>query len=245
MLKKYIGCSGYYYNHWKGLFYPEDLAKTKWLPFYAQHFNTVEINSSFYHIPLDSTINNWYRITPPHFVFTLKGYRFVTHLKKLNIDTSILELLYDFQRKAYLLKDKLGCILWQLPKSLGMDLDKLEKFCKALDTSIPQVFEFRHGSWFNNEVNQLLSNYNCTFCILSAPDNIPETVYATSDTAYLRFHGKNGWYDDNYSEDQLNQWVDKLKPLVGVKKLFAYFNNDFHGFAVNNGIYFAKVAEEL
>lgn len=244
MFKKYIGCSGYYYNHWKGVFYPENLSKAKWLPFYAELFNTVEINSSFYHLPLDTSLLNWYSLTPKDFVFTLKGYRYITHLKKLNVDNHLLDILHDFQRKAYLLKDKLGCILWQLPGSQGKDLQKLEQFCNSLDTSVSHVFEFRHNSWFSAEVYQLLKSYNFALCMLSAPGNIPEMVFATSEIAYLRFHGKNGWYDDNYSDQQLNIWVEKLKPL-SVNRLYAYFNNDFHGFAVNNGMYFSKAIETL
>lgn len=244
MVEKFVGCSGYYYDHWKEIFYPLDLPKNRWLPFYAQHFNTVEINSSFYHLPQDSSVINWYNITPGNFIFTLKGYRYITHLKKLLGDASVIEMVDVFQKKAYLLKDKLGCILWQLPGSQKADMKKLESFCKLLDTSIPQVFEFRHLSWFTPEVYALVKNYKCSVCTLSAPDNLPETISTVSSVAYIRFHGKNGWYDDNYSNDQLNAWVEKLKH-VSVNSIYAYFNNDFHGFAVNNGIYFSKKLEEL
>lgn len=244
MKNNYIGCSGYYYKHWIGIFYPEDLSKQKWLPYYAEHFRTVEINSSFYHMPLDSSVINWYNITPSDFVFTLKGYRYITHLKKLIIDRSVLQLLTDFQRKAYLLKEKLGCILWQLPAIVKVNVQKLDDFCKILDTRIPQVFEFRHHSWFIPEVFSVLKTYNCSICMLSAPGNLPEMVYATSGVAYLRFHGKNGWYDDNYSNEQLDKWAEMLKSLK-VSKLFAYFNNDFHGFAINNALYFESVVKAL
>lgn len=244
MIEKYIGCSGYYYKHWIGIFYPDDMPKDQWLPYYSRHFNTVEINSSFYHLPLDSSLTNWYNITPGDFVFTLKGYRFITHLKKLKVDTALLEILHDFQRKSGLLKDKLGCILWQLPKSQGKDMQKLENFCRALEVSVPNVFEFRHASWYTPEVYELLKNYNCSLCTLSAPGNLPEMTPSTSEIAYIRFHGINGWYDDNYSDEQLNQWADKVR-VMKVNKLFAYFNNDFHGFAVNNGIYFSKILKDL
>lgn len=244
MKNNYIGCSGYYYKHWIGIFYPEDLPKQKWLPYYAEHFRTVEINSSFYHMPLDSSVINWYNITPSDFVFTLKGYRYITHLKKLIVDESVLQLLTDFQRKAYLLEEKLGCILWQLPASVKVNVQKLEDFCKILDTRIPQVFEFRHHSWFIPEVFSVLKAHNCSICMLSAPGNLPEMVYATSGVAYLRFHGKNGWYDDNYSNEQLDKWAEMLKSLK-VSKLFAYFNNDFHGFAINNALYLESVVKAL
>ncbi len=244
MSSNYIGCSGYYYNHWIGIFYPEDLPKRKWLPYYAEHFKTVEINSSFYHMPLDSSIVNWYKITPGDFVFTLKGYRYITHLKKLVIDQSVLELISDFQRKAYLLKEKLGCILWQLPASVKVNAEKLKNFCKVLDSDIPHVFEFRHDSWFTPEVFSILKNYKCSICMLSAPGNLPAMVHTTSDVAYLRFHGINGWYNDNYSNEELDKWAVLLKE-ISYDKLFAYFNNDFHGFAVNNAGYFEKVVNAL
>lgn len=244
MIRKHIGCSGYYYNHWKGIFYPEKLAKTKWLQFYTQHFGTVEINSSFYHIPLDTTLLKWYQSTPAYFVFTLKGYRFITHLKKLNVDQQLMEMLHDFQRKAYLLNEKLGCILWQLPGSQKLDIPKLEKFCGILDTAIPHVFEFRDKSWFIPEVYQILRNHGCSLCMISAPGDLPETVITTSGVAYLRFHGKNGWYDDNYSEEQLNIWAEKISKIQ-VNELYVYFNNDFHGFAVNNALYFLKALEHV
>lgn len=244
MIEKYVGCSGYYYNHWKTIFYPEELPKNKWIPFYAEHFNTVEINSSFYHIPQDSTLSNWYNITPSNFVFTLKGYRFITHLKKLHMDAILMNMISEFERKAFLLKDKLGCVLWQLPVSQGKDVEKLEHFCKSLNTDIKHVFEFRHVSWFTKEVYDILTHFKCSLCIISAPDNLPEHVYTTSDIAYLRFHGKNGWYDDNYSEEELEKWVEKLKPLTA-NQLYAYFNNDFHGFAIQNGLYFSKIVNIL
>lgn len=243
MIKKHIGCSGYYYNHWKNIFYPEGLAKNKWLPYYAQYFNTVEINSSFYHLPLDSSLNNWYNITPANFTFTLKGYRFITHMKKLNVDAELTELVNVFQRKAYLLKDKLACILWQLPGSVKADTNKLETFCRILDISIPQVFEFRHTSWFTPETLEILKNNNCTLCILSAPGNLPEILETTSNVAYIRFHGINGWYNDNYSNEQLDKWAEKIRSLQA-EQLYAYFNNDFNGFAVNNGLYLSKQLEE-
>jgi uncharacterized protein YecE (DUF72 family) len=200
----------------------------------------VEINSSFYHIPLDTTLIKWYQSTPASFVFALKGYKFITHLKKMRIDQSLLEILSEFQRKAHLLKEKLGCILWQLPANQKLDLVKLESFCDILDTSIPHIFEFRDKSWFIPEVFQILKSYRFTLCMISAPDDLPEIVISTSDIAYLRFHGKNGWYDDNYSEEQLELWVEKISKLR-VKELFVYFNNDFQGFAINNASYFSKV----
>lgn len=240
MDKSLIGCSGYYYKHWIGIFYPTDMPKYKWLPYYAEHFDTVEINSSFYHMPQDNAVLNWYKITPPNFVFTLKGNRFITHLKKLHIDTALIDTVHQFQQKALLMKEKLGCILWQLPASEGLNLLKLEAFCNILDKDLKHVFEFRHNSWFVKEVFALLNHFNFTICMLSAPGNIPELLLTTSDTAYIRFHGKNGWYNDNYSNEQLDTWGENIRKL-NVETAYAYFNNDFHGFAVQNGKYLREV----
>src|SRR5690554_6158869 len=116
-METFVGCSGYYYNHWKGVFYPGTLPKKEWLPFYAQHFNTVEINNTFYKMPEEKTIRKWYDITPPDFVFSLKGFRHITHLKRLSYDTELLDYLDQFLHTAAYLKEKSGPILWQFPAS--------------------------------------------------------------------------------------------------------------------------------
>jgi len=239
-MEKYIGCSGYYYNHWKSLFYPENLAKKKWLAYYAEHFNTVEINNTFYRMPDEKAVKNWYDITPENFVFSVKGYRFITHMKKLTVDEVFIDFLERFQYTAGFLKDKLGPLLWQLPGNFSMNLGKLEKFCSMLSSGFQHVFEFRHESWFTQEVYDVLAKYKHGLCIVSAPGEFPEVLKLTSDISYIRFHGKGAWYNHNYSNEDLQLWKNKLEALPA-KKMFAYFNNDINAYAVRNGEYFASL----
>src|SRR5665647_2644372 len=166
-MKKYIGCSGFYYNHWKGPFYPQDLSKSKWLPFYAEHFNTVELNNTFYRMPEEKAVKNWYAVTPANFIFAVKGYRYISHLKKLSIDAESLQSLEQFYRIAGLLKEKLGPVLWQLPGGFAVNIPKLEKFCSVLSTEFKNVFEFRNVSWFTQGVYDVLEKYSIGLCIVS------------------------------------------------------------------------------
>ncbi|HAH23801.1 MAG TPA: DUF72 domain-containing protein [Prolixibacteraceae bacterium] len=235
-----IGCSGYYYNHWKGLFYPPTLPKKKWLSYYSEHFNTVEINNTFYKMPEEKTLRNWYELTPPNFVFSLKGFRNITHLKKLSYDATLLDSLDQFLHTAAALKDKSGPILWQLPPSLKVDIPKLEKFCSLLSHDFQHVFEFRDVSWWTQEVYDVLEKYKHSLCIVSAPGKIPEVIMTTSETAYVRFHGKGSWYNDNYSNEDLQSWKQRLEPIPA-QRLYAFFNNDTNAYAVGNALYLASL----
>ncbi len=233
-MRIYIGCSGYAYDDWKDVFHPGDLSQDKRLSFYAGKFNTVEINNSFYKFPEDELFKKWIDQTPDHFRFSIKGHRFFTHLKKLNVDESFIGKLDSFQTSLKSLNEKAGCVLWQLPGNLHKDISKLESFCQKLNKNFTHVFEFRHSSWFNKDVYKFLKINNIVFCILSAPDNLPEDPVVTNKTAYIRFHGKNQWYDYHYSEKELKEWAKRLEKLNKIDRLFIYFNNDKHGNAVKN-----------
>lgn len=239
-METYIGCSGYYYNHWKGLFYPEDLPKKQWLVFYSTRFNSVEINNTFYRMPQESAVKNWYNITPPGFLFAVKGYRYITHIKKLITDDDLTRYLVDFFRLARILKEKTGPLLWQFPGSFKSNPERLRKFCMKLSRDFVHVFEFRHESWFNDEVYDILVKYKCSLCIVSGPSSVPREIRATNHTSYIRFHGEGSWYRDNYSNESLQEWKKALDG-IGVRRLFAYFNNDMNAYAVNNAAYFAEL----
>jgi uncharacterized protein YecE (DUF72 family) len=244
-MELYIGCSGYYYNHWKGLFYPENLPKKEWLVYYSRFFNTVELNNSFYKLPRESSVKNWYDITPKNFVFSVKGYRFFTHRKKLLIDDSFKELLHIFLRLAAILKEKAGPILWQFPRNFASDRDRLENFCQILSMDFQHVFEFRNESWFNPDIYEILDRYGMNLCIVSGPASKPYIIQNTSKVAYIRFHGEGSWYNDNYSNESLISWKEKLIKIK-TTKLYAYFNNDANAYAVHNGKFFASLfSEEL
>ncbi len=225
-----VGCSGWSYKHWKNIFYPEGLAQTKWLQFYSQTFDTVEINTTFYHFPKASTFEKWYKESPENFKFTLKGSRVVTHYKKL---LSVEEPLKLFYQNAEILKDKIGAVLWQFPPALKMDVGRLEGFLKLLPKEYENTIEFRNKGWFVPEVYKILKKYNVALCAVSAPV-VDFVVEKTTNFAYFRLHGKNVWYDYNYSERELKKLVEDVKQ-VGVKA-YVYFDNDPHAYAINNAI---------
>lgn len=218
------------------------MAKNKWLIYYSGNFNTVEINNSFYKIPDEKSVKNWYATTPGDFVFSIKGYRFLTHQKKLNTDSIFIQTLTDFERMISHFKEKTGPVLWQFPGNFNADLKKLDKFCSVLSSSFNHVFEFRNKTWFTEDVYDILQRYNFDLCIVSGPSTVPSVIRSFSSLAYIRFHGEGAWYNDNYSTDSLIEWKNKLLS-VNPGYLYAYFNNDIHGYAVNNAKFLASQFE--
>ena len=233
-MKTYIGCSGYHYDDWKEKFYPEDLKKREWLEYYSKHFNTVEINNTFYKMPVEKDLKKWKENTPKNFKLTVKANRYFTHQKKLKIDDDFEERLETFVKLAEGLGEKLGCILWQLPGNLHKNVQKIKDLGKLLDKNQPNVIEFRHESWFDDEVYDMLSEQNISYCMLSAPDDLPEEAKASTKIAYLRLHGKKDWYRYNYSQNELRSWEKRLRGLKNVSELYVYFNNDQNAYAVEN-----------
>lgn len=234
----YLGTSGWSYKDWRGRFYPEDISQRRWLPFYAEHFNTVEINMTFYRFPKPETLKGWLDKTHPDFTFTLKANRQITHYKKLKDVKS--EVRY-FYLLADSLGDRLGCILFQLPPSLTRDMDLLGDFLTILNPKYKNVIEFRHESWYAEEVYALLRSHNIIFCVVSSP-KLPETIVETSDASYFRFHGRVGWYKYNYSDDELKDWAEAIKKIKA-KECYIYFNNDYHAYAVSNCKKLSKLLE--
>jgi len=228
-----IGTSGWSYEHWRSVFYPSSLPRGEWLNYYATHFNTVELNSSFYHLPFEGMIKSWRKRTPENFIFAVKGHRTITHIKKLK---GIEESLSLFYQRIEILKEKLGTILFQLPPSLHYNPQLLESFLTLL-SSFPHkhVIEFRHNSWDEPKTYKLLEKYGVAYCIISAPKQ-PCVIRATTDIAYIRFHGITSWYDYYYTSKDIDWWVEKIKKLEkdGAEKIYAYFNNDAYGYAIEN-----------
>lgn len=233
-----IGTSGWSYNHWYGRFYPEELAKNKWFEYYAEHFDTVEVNNTFYQLPREITFENWRKKAPKNFLYTVKANRYITHIKRLK-DTSA-ELKRFFER-ANLLKQKLGPVLYQLPPSMHKDLDLLGSFIRLLPKRTAAVFEFRHKSWYSEDTFKLLGKSSVGFCIHDMPD-VQSPRIVTGKIIYIRFHGSTGRYSGNYSKSAIQRWADWLTEQVkAVPNIFAYFNNDLGGYAVRN----AKQLKEL
>lgn len=227
----FIGCSGFHYKDWKGKFYPEDVPQRKWLEYYADRFDSVEINNSFYRMPKEETVKKWYERVPEHFTFTLKGSRYITHIKKLK---DVSESVERFYHLSDLLKEKLGCVLWQMPPNLHLNLEKLRSFCSLLKPEYRNVIEFRHNSWYTNEVYDILREYHVGFCIISAPNDLREDAITTADFAYIRFHGKEEWYNYKYSQVEMERWSETIQRLEA-KQIFIYFNNDWNANAIADG----------
>jgi len=240
----YVGTSGYNYPHWwNRVFYPSDLPQKKWLEYYAEYFDTVELNVSFYRLPQKEVFDGWYKRTPKKFVFAMKGSRFITHIKRLKDCRDPLSLLFEH---ASPLKEKLGVVLWQLPPRFKFQKERLEEFCVLLST-LPRsklhrhAFEFRDESWFCNEAFRILEEFRFAFCIAHG-SGLPFIEKITSHVIYLRLHGGQVLYGSNYSDKELKQWAKKIEDWRKKKKtVFVYFNNDAYGFAVKNALTLKKL----
>lgn len=229
-MKYFLGCSGYYYRGWKGKFYPENLKTSEWLEYYSKFFNTVEINSTFYHLPKVSNLRRIYKKTPRDFKVSVKVNRYITHLKKMKEVKDRVREFYEICKNG--LGEKLGCILFQMPPSYAYSSENIERILENLDKSFKNVVEFRHKSWWNEEVFKIFKEEGICFCSVSAP-TLPEDLIKTSDYIYIRFHGRKGWYAYNYTNEELKTWAEKIKNS-GAEEVWAYFNNDVNAYAPFN-----------
>jgi uncharacterized protein YecE (DUF72 family) len=229
----YVGCSGWHYDHWRGLYYPEQLPKSRWLQFYARQFATVELNNSFYRLPSERAFTSWRESTPDDFVFAVKVSRFITHIKRLrNLDSAV----ETFLSRARVLGEKLGPVLYQLPPSMKRNEELLESFLSGLPSKYRHVIEFRHESWITDEVFAILRAHKTGLCVFDMP-GFSCPLVATSDFAYVRFHGSQGLYSSDYSDEELSQWAERIGGLGrDVKVIYIYFNNDAGAFAIKNAM---------
>ena len=226
-----IGTSGWYYGHWQGCFYPEDLPKSEWLAFYSKEFDTVEINNTFYHLPQEETLKKWHKLTPAGFLFAVKANRYITHIKKLKDTKDELERFFE---KVVLLKKRLGPVLFQLPPSLCKNPDTLGSFLSLLPKKHKAVFEFRNESWYDDETFKLLNEFGAGFCIHDLGGK-PSPRVITGKIIYIRFHGTTGRYEGSYSEAMLAEWATWIMENCGnAVAVYTYFNNDVSGHAVAN-----------
>jgi len=231
MPEYYIGTSGWHYDHWKELFYPEKMAKPKWLDFYAQHFSTVELNNSFYRLPSEEAFVNWRESSSEGFVFAVKVSRFITHIKRLK---NAEEPLGNFLSRADFLQGKLGPFLYQLPPNMTRNDETLEAFLAILPHQYRHIFEFRHESWIDDSVFSILRRHNVGLCVFDMPDFTCPLV-ATADFAYIRFHGSAGLYSSCYSDEELSDWAKRIAEVgQSLKAVYIYFNNDAEAYAVKN-----------
>jgi uncharacterized protein YecE (DUF72 family) len=237
-----IGCSGWNYDHWRnGVFYPRRLPARSWLAYYAEHFETVEVNATFYRLPRASTVGRWVELTPDDFAIAFKASRYLTHVKRLDDLPGHVDLLLD--RMAPLVESpKLGPMLWQLPPTFPRDDERLARALEQLPPGLRHAVEFRHESWFVGEVFELLRR-NGVALVLADRARAPalRRCELTADFAYVRFH--EGRDRGNYSHSELGSWVRKLRQLAQRVEVFAYFNNDHQGYAIENACYVRRSLE--
>lgn len=235
----YIGCSGFHYDHWKGAFYPEDMPKRRWLEYYCSKFNTAELNVTFYSLPDKETFSKWHKETPRGFVFSVKGSRFITHVKKLKASSEPVDV---FLARAMALKEKLGVILWQLPPSLKADHARLAEFLEILRPyGIRNTFEFREGAWITKKVISLMERENASLCMADWPEFLND-IPVTSDFVYIRRHGEDGSHATSYSPEKLKTDASRIRKYLRDKKdVFIYFNNDASGYAPKNALLLKKL----
>lgn len=235
-----LGTSGWTYEHWKGKFYPKGLAKSKWFLFFSEHFNTVELNASFYRIPSRKAAENWQNKSPDSFLFAVKMSRLVTHIKKLKDCDRELEWFFSVFEP---MREKVGIYLIQLPPSLKCNPERLHSFAQRLPENARYAIEFRNKSWYNEEVYSLLRDMGFTFCIHDMGECSTERII-TSDTVYIRFHGHHSHYGGDYPDEILDEWAHWI--LSESKKgtrIFGYFNNDIDGYAIKNSTQLRKIIE--
>jgi len=247
--KFFIGTSGWVYSHWDGVFYPENLPSKDKLKYFSQHFNTAEINYSFYHLPRLSTYQNWYRQTPQDFIFAVKTSRFITHIKRLK---GIKEAWKTFLENASNLKEKLGPVLFQFPPSFSATTENLRRLEELLEFTclkwkfkhLRLAFEFRHKSWcdpkgkqascrVNKKVYNLLKKYKAAWVIANSP-SYPKAEEVTCDFVYLRMHGSKVLFSSNYTKKELEKLSQKIKKWLKTADVYVYFNNDAMGYAIEN-----------
>ncbi len=234
-----IGCSGYHYPEWKRIFYPDALPQRKWFEFYARQFNSLELNVTYYRFPREEVLRRWSDRSPEEFCFSVKAPRHITHFRKF-VDAQ--RMLSDFYRVATDgLGRKLGCVLFQFPADYTFREDRLLRITGLLDSSVTNVLEFRHASWWNDTVFETLKRANVSFCGMSHP-SLPDEVMATTDTIYYRFHGVPHLYQSRYETAKLEQVVQDIQRQGG-RRAFVFFNNTAEGHAITNAKQLQEICE--
>ena len=238
-VKWHIGCSGFSYKEWKEVFYPKGLAQSKWFDYYTQHFTTLELNVTFYRFPTVKMLEGWFHKAPEHFSFSAKVPRTITHYKKL-VDTKVMmEEFYATLREG--LRDKLGCVLFQLPPSFIYSEEHLQLLLSHINPTFKNAIEFRHESWWRDDVKKRLANQHISFCGVSFPKISFDNAVINTSVAYFRFHGVPVLFYSAYEETFLQKIYTQLQNKKIVKEAFVYFNNTAYLAALTNARYFQQL----
>lgn len=244
--KIHIGTSGWSYKHWKGDFYPKLLKQNDWLTFYRDHFSVTEINTSFYRLPTEETIGGWIKQVPKNFLFCPKMSRYLTHMKKLNDPEEPMERFFEVFGP---MKKHLGPVLLQLPQMIKFNYDRTEHFFKLLAKAYRQyefVLEVRHDTWLKDEALNLMAKYEVGLVISQSDKHFPYTEMITAKNIYVRFHGPAALYASAYSDEELQYYCRKFKNWVKEgHQIWAFFNNDIHGYAPKDALRLKKMCEGL
>lgn len=235
----YVGCSGWRYWKWRDSFYA-NVPQPKWFERYSGVFDTVEINASFYSWPTVANVQAWRRQpTSKGFVYTVKVCELITHIKRFKGTKT---LIRDFGMIADLLGDQMGCFLFQLPPSYHFTKARMKAIVSQLDPARRNVVEFRHKSWWNEEVYCAFRKAGIIFCSCSGP-RLPDVLIRTVDEVYVRLHGPKRWYRHDYSTQELEVWSDRIK-ISGAKRAWIYFNNDYDANAPKNAQSLSKMLSQ-
>jgi uncharacterized protein YecE (DUF72 family) len=226
----HVGCSGWFYWHWRDSFYPEGHPSSRWFEYYASRFSTVELNAPFYSWPTLATVATWNRqVGRRRFTYAIKVNELITHTRRF-VRTG--QLVKDFGLIADLLGPHFGCFLFQLPPSFHYSAAALKRILGQLDPRHRNVVEFRHRSWWTEKVYRAFRDANAIFCSTSGP-RLPDELVKTADEVYIRFHGPTRWYRHDYSKEELAVWTQRIR-ASGATTVWAYFNNDREGYAIKN-----------
>jgi uncharacterized protein YecE (DUF72 family) len=227
-----LGCSGWNYADWRGVLYPPGCPQRKWLARYAEVFDTVEINNTFYRLPTVDAVRGWVQQSPPGFLFAVKSSRYLTHIKRLtDMEQGVARLLERLEPLTA--TPKMGPMLWQLPGNFRRDDERLAFALEHLPAG-RHAFEFRHESWFADDVLAALRAHGVALVIGDHPERPWQSHELTADFSFVRLHYGHRGRRGNYSATELDEWSGELKRLARHAEVFAYLNNDWEGFAVRN-----------
>jgi uncharacterized protein YecE (DUF72 family) len=236
-IKWKIGCSGFHYKEWKGTFYPDPIPQKGWFTFYAEKFNSLELNVTFYRFPVLKSLENWYNISPPGFSFAVKVPRLITHYKKFSDCNRLIDDFYNLVTKG--LKEKLGAVLFQLPPRFNYSKERLDRITGSMYKEFKNVIEFRDSSWWKPVVFNRLKKENLIFCGIEYP-GLPNDPVVTNKTAYYRFHGNPRLYYSAYKKKDLKNIGDLLSANKNVTEAFIFFNNTATTAAIRNAGWIRK-----